>query len=265
MDWVRSTDRYSLIAGVTAWNEGRKVRVIASRCIVGAWLLAGLLSQACAQGIYTCQDGKGRRLSADRLIPECTDREQRELNASGSVKRTVPPVLTAKERAAEEAKAQQAADERKRIAEEKKRELALLSRYPDKSAHDKERRSAIAVADDVIESANHRIAELQVERKKIDGELEFYRKDLAKVPAKLKRLVEENSHQVEEQNRVIANQEKEKRRINARFDEELVNLRRLWAQSLPAAASSAPAAAAAPSSGANPTLAGAKSPASGAH
>ena len=55
-----------------------------------AWVflaLGGVCTTALAQtppvvgGVYTCVDAKGRRLTADRPIPECTDREQRQPEA----------------------------------------------------------------------------------------------------------------------------------------------------------------------------------------
>ena len=50
-------------------------------------------------GVYTCTDAKGRKLTADRPIAECTDREQKILNPSGTVKAKVGPSLTAQEKA----------------------------------------------------------------------------------------------------------------------------------------------------------------------
>ena len=43
-------------------------------------------------------------------------------------------------------------------------------------------------------------------------------------------MVEENDTNMAAQKRFIADQESEKRRVNARFDEELARLRQLWAQ-----------------------------------
>ena len=48
--------------------------------------------------IYTCVDRQGRRLTADRPIAECLDREQRELNSSGTTRRVIQPTMTASER-----------------------------------------------------------------------------------------------------------------------------------------------------------------------
>jgi hypothetical protein len=202
--------------------------IVASALVAG--LLAGPVAPAWADGIFTCVDAKGRRLTSDRPIIECIDREQRELSPSGTVKRRIGPSLTAEERAAEEEKRRLALEEHNRLLEDKKRERALLTRYPDQAAHDRERQGALATADGAIESANHHAQELAKERKRLDLELEFFKNDPAKVPPKLKRQIEENANNVEAQKRFVLAQEEEKRRINVRFDEELSKLRQLWAQ-----------------------------------
>jgi hypothetical protein len=197
---------------------------------IAAGLWAALLPGAGAQGIYTCTDAKGRRLTSDRPIFECIDREQRQLSPGGQVVRKIGPSLTAEERAAEEEKARRATEEANRQLEEKKRDRALLGRYPDKAVHDKERAAAIATVDEVIATANKRIDELRTQHKKLDTELEFYQADVKKAPAQLKRQFEENEHELAAQERFIANQDEEKKRINTRYDEELVRLRGLWSK-----------------------------------
>ena len=200
------------------------------RAISVGFLLGGLCTTGWAQAIFTCIDSKGRRLTADRPIPECTDREQKELNPSGTIRRKVGPTLTAEERVLEEEKQRKEAEERSRQSEEKKRERALLTRYPDKESHDKQRREALALADEAIASAA-KSAEAQVaDRKRMDVELEFYNKDPSKVPPKLRRQIEEADAHIEAQKRFVTNKVAEKQRINARFDEELVKLKQLWAQ-----------------------------------
>eukprot|EP01036_Dinobryon_divergens_P002704 gene2704-3549_t len=59
-------------------------------------------------GIFTCTDARGRTLTADRPIAECSDREQRELNPSGSVRRKVEPTYTARELQEREDRAREA-------------------------------------------------------------------------------------------------------------------------------------------------------------
>ncbi len=200
-----------------------------------AVLLGSWLAPAAAQGIYTCTDGKGRTHTSDRPIADCLDREQKELNPSGTVRRKLGPTLTAQERAAKEEKDRQAEAERSRLAEEKRRDRALLTRYPNKAEHDKERQAALSQVDEVIKAASRRVGELIAQRKGIDAELEFYQKDPSRAPPWLRRQVEENEQSVAIQRRFIADQEGEKKRVNARFDEEQVKLRSLWLLQAPAA------------------------------
>jgi Domain of unknown function (DUF4124) len=210
-------------------------------CVLAALGLMG--AQAWAQGaaastIYSCTDSKGRRLTSDRPIPECIDREQRELNSSGTTKRVLGPTLTAQERIALEEKQKIELEDKLRAQEEKRRDRAMLSRYPTRAAHDKERAGALAQVDDVIKAANKRIAELSDDRKALDAELEFYKKDPDKTPGSLKRRLDETERSVEVQKRFIADQELEKKRVNLRFEEELIRLKQLWALGTPAASTS---------------------------
>ena len=210
-------------------------------------LLATALSGVGAQGIYTCTDGKGRKLTSDRPIADCVDREQLELNPSGTVRRRVGPTLTAQERAVEEARLREATEERARLVEEKRRDHALLIRYPYRSVHDTERAEALAQIDEVIKAAKKRMGELQRQRKMIDSEMEFYMKDPSKAPYSLKRQTEDNEQSSQIQNRFVAEQEAEKKRVNARFDEDLVKLQKFWTLS--------------GGTGAQPTRSGASKPA----
>jgi hypothetical protein len=208
-----------------------------------AWvaLVACLCSIAQAQGIYSCVDGAGRKITADRPIAECIDRPQRQINPSGTVKRVVGPSLTAQERDVQEQKDKAAAEVRAREAEEKRRDRALLLRYPSRAVHDKERAEALDQIDAVIKAASKRTSELAGQRKAIDADLEFYKSDPAKAPSSLKRRLEENDSSAAVQKRFIADQDAEKKRVNMRFDEELVKLNQLWAMG-----TAVPAAAAAP-------------------
>jgi hypothetical protein len=202
----------------------------------GRWLLAGGVALASAAqgqnapvgGIYTCMDAHGRKLTSDRPIPECLDREQKVLNPSGTVAKTVAPSLTASERAHEEARAKQEAEERSRIQDERRRDKALLARFPNLGAHDKERADAIQQLTAASQAARLRLVELTAQRKKLDDEMEFYRKDPSRAPQYLRRQVEENSQSIAAQKRFIADQDDEARRINSRFDGELQRLRQLW-------------------------------------
>jgi hypothetical protein len=184
--------------------------------------------QAPASGIYTCVDAKGRKLTSDRPIAECIDREQKILNPSGTVKSKLGPTLTVRESAELEKKEKQQAEEEARVVEEKRRNRALLIRYPNKAVHDQERADALAQITVVIQTATSRIDELARQRAAMDVELEFYKADISKAPAYLRRQVEENTHSMAVQKRFVSAQEAEVHRVNMRFDDELMRLRQLW-------------------------------------
>lgn len=63
--------------------------------------------------------------------------------------------------------------------------------------------------------------------------MEFYKKDPSKAPPSLRRQIEDNAQSTSVQIRFIADQEEEKKRVNARFDEDLVKLEKFWALSPP--------------------------------
>jgi hypothetical protein len=205
------------------------------------WLSAA--TAVSAQGIFSCTTSSGRKITSDRPIPECAAQDQKELNPSGTVKRVVKPVMTADEQRAADQKAKEENEERARQDEERRKNRALLSRYPNKAAHDKERADSLTQVDEVIRAAQKRIGELGEQRKKIGEEMEFYRKDPSKAPPSLRRQLEDNERSVVVQRRFIGDQEDEKKRANARFDEELDRLRKLWAQAAIPASATAPAAA----------------------
>jgi hypothetical protein len=201
--------------------------------VLGTLLACALAGNAVAQqpsgsGIYTCTDSKGRRITSDRPIMECLDREQRELGATGVTKRVVPPSYTADERAKLEAQRKAQEEVQARIAEEKRRDRALLVRYPSQLVHDKERAEALAQIDEVVTAVVRREESLAKQRQEIGTELEFYQGDVNKAPSWLKRKLEDNESQVQIQKRFLDAQAQEKKRINARFDEELGKLRQLW-------------------------------------
>jgi len=188
------------------------------------------LAQTSGPEVYTCIDRNGRRITSDRFIPECSDREQRVLDASGAERRRIGPVLTEHERSAQEAERRQRAQAKAQEQADRRAERVLLTRYPDEAAHQAERKEALRQVDDVIAIAKGRIAELHADRKKLDEELEFYNGALYKAPVRLQRAFADNDEAVDEQERFILTKQQEKRRINERFDAELAKLRVLWAQ-----------------------------------
>ena len=190
------------------------------------WVIVGCASSAAAS-IYSCTDAAGRRLTSDRPIVECTGREQRVLNADGSVKAVLAPTLSSDERADKEARERDAATERAARQDAMRRDRNLLARFPDEAAHHKAREAAL---DDMRKSvlvSKGRVALFTAERKSLMDEAEFY--TAKTMPGKLKALLDANDASTEAQRSLIQNQQAEVVRINMLYDAELARLRNLWA------------------------------------
>jgi len=129
-----------------------------------------------------------------------------------------------------------AREERAMQLEEKRRDRALLVRYPNKGVHDRERAEALNQIGVVRHAAQNRVGELLRQRTAINAEMEFYKKDPSKAPPSVRRQVEEVTNSLGVQERFISDQDAEIKRVNERFDEELVRLKQLWALQHPAAA-----------------------------
>lgn len=218
---------------------------------LGGWLLLGAgalwMHKAQAQtrstvvGIYTCTDDKGIRRTSDRPIAECIDREQRVLNADGSLKRVVPPTLTPEERAERDVAERRAAEERAALNDAVRRDRNLKARFPNEAAHQRAREAALEVVRAGMRTSQQRIKELDAERRPLTEEAEFYRG--RPVPGRLKQQIEANETSVAAQRDLIQTQEAELQRINRIYDAEREHLRKLWNGARPGSISlvSAPA------------------------
>ena len=200
---------------------GIRVRVLVS-LVVAAWCC-----QAGAQArIYSCVDAKGRRLTADRPIMECLDREQKQYGDNGTVKGRLPPSYTAEERAIEDEKHHQAQVAAQRQAEFKRRDRVLLNRYPNAASHQREREASLARLDDAIGAGEQRLADLARQRKDLEQQ-----SAVAKTVTKSnqsKRQLDENAENLSAQQRLLAAQRDERQRIASRFDDEFARLQVLW-------------------------------------
>ncbi len=210
-------------------------------------LAAMLAGAAQAQAIFSCVDAKGNRITSDRPIIECLDREQQQYDKSGSKRGTLGPSLTATERAALDEKARKDAEELARRAEERQRDKVLVGRYPDDAAHRRERQASLARIDEAIGAGETKAAELQKQRRALEADAKASAEDTVKV-GRLRRAMVENDESQAAIKRLLTAQQEERQRIVKRFDAELARLRVLWAQQpgRPAAAAAArPASAAA--------------------
>ncbi|HEY8878180.1 MAG TPA: hypothetical protein VIN03_11480 [Roseateles sp.] len=201
--------------------------------VAGLFIASTALAQDAspAKGIYTCTTADGRKLTGDRPIPECTAREQRVLNPDGSQRSTLPPFLSPEERAAKDIADRRAAAERIAQQDAIRRDRTLMLRYPNEASHQRARNTALDDATKAMRSSERRIKDLNVERKPLLDEAEFYKGK--PLPAKLKQALDANDASIEAQEVLIENQKAELVRINKGFDAELARLRKLWAGAAP--------------------------------
>ena len=187
---------------------------------------------ASSTAVYSCVDAGGRRLTADRPIEACADREQRMTLPGGAV-RTIGPTYSEKERAEQFARQRQEAEERYRANDGKRRERALAVRFPNKAAHDAERADAVDVLKNQIKIVQERKSSLLGDRAKIDEEMEFYKKDLSKAPQNLQARLKYNRDEMKEVDEQVASINEEIKRTHQRFDEEAQMLKQYWPSSAP--------------------------------
>jgi hypothetical protein len=196
----------------------------------GCLWVQGVQAQTAKAGkgaVFTCVTADGSRLTSDRPIPQCIDREQRQLGRDGSVVRVVPPSYTAEERAAREAAEQKAAAQRAALTEAARMDRNLMRRFPNEAAHNKARASAVGDVQSAIASSKKRLEVLAEERKPLETEAEFYKGKA--LPGMLKRKIDDNDAARQAVTDSLTNNEAELKRVNGNYDLELERLRKLWA------------------------------------
>jgi hypothetical protein len=188
-----------------------------------------------AANIYTCVNAQGQRMTSDRPIAECLDRSQELRNTDGSVKKVVPPSMTAEERASHEERLRQEMAAASAQRDAIRLDRNLLSRYPDEARHQRARKAALEPLNTALAATERRLTELEHGQKRLQEEAEFFKgRDL---PRDLKNKFDQNQVTLQAQQDAVQNHLAEIRRINASYDQELTRLKRLWAGAAPGSVS----------------------------
>lgn len=205
-------------------------------CSVFATASVPVLAQpgAAKQGIFTCVDSAGRRITADRPIPQCADREQRVLSPTGVERARLGPVLSEAEMSQRLELRRKEQLGQQRLQEQRRRDAALLARYPDQSRHDVARREALQPISERQDTVQQRMQALDKEKQALDQELQFYQQDPAKAPARLRATAQDIEKAQQEQQALLDAHADEAKRIHQRFDTELRRLQPLWQSQRPA-------------------------------
>lgn len=195
---------------------------MASRRIEGlaAALLLAALGTAQAQGrlTYCCNDDRGRPVCGDTLPQACYGRAYREINERGMTVRQVAPPLTREQIAEREAAERRRRDEERVRREEERRNQALLQSYASEKDIDYLREKAIADIDESIAKAQARYDEALKRKKKLDEEMEFYRKTTP--PKVLSDEVNEVDSILRAHASVIESKQRDKEAVRVKYDDE---------------------------------------------
>ena len=211
---------------------------------IGPWLLAVLTIAVSptaraadpqpGRPIIQCELN-GKKITSDRPIAECIHKEQRELNPDGSLKRIIPPTLTADEAAAKEQQDREAKADAASRGDAVRRDRNLMLRFPDEQTHHKAREKALGELRLSARISNDRIGGLLEERRKLELEKQFYVNERVNkpLPSVLRQKIDANDAALEAQKSLAQNQVAETERINALYDVELARLKRLWSGAPP--------------------------------
>ncbi|MBD7959673.1 DUF4124 domain-containing protein [Comamonas avium] len=187
-----------------------------------------------AAGIYTCVDASGLRITADRPIAQCADREQRVLGPTGIERSRVGPAMSEVEMSQRLEQRRNELQMQQRVQEQRRRDAVLLTRYPRRESHDVARRDALIQVQEQKVLAQARMQELVQEKRKLQQELEFYGNDHSKLPARLRIAVQDVEDAQQEQRALMDEQNGQVQRVHKRFDAELLRLQPLWQSQEPA-------------------------------
>jgi hypothetical protein len=232
-----------------ASDARRRLRAarLGSLAVVAAACSFSAAADAPRAYIFQCELN-GKKVTSDRLIPECINKEQRQLNPDGSLKSIIVPTLTDDERAEKDRLEREAEVTRVAKNDAIRRDRNLMQRFPNEAAHNDARAKAL---DDLRASAKKseaRIALLMVERTKLEDEKLFYVNDHVNkpLPSGLKQKLDANEASLEAQKSLAQNQDSEVVRINKLYEAELTRLRKLWAGAQPGSLGPVPQAVIAP-------------------
>ncbi|MGZ8259314.1 MAG: hypothetical protein ACXWUL_02045 [Caldimonas sp.] len=213
-------------------SEPRLARVVGRGAVVALTLACGIAiaEEKVPRSSFSCIVN-GKKVVSDRLIPECNNTEQRELNSDGSVKRVVKPTPTTEER--EEIERREL-EEKIRLAalnDAVRRDRNLMQRFPDEAAHKKAREKALDELRISERNSAARIALLLEEKKKLDEEKQFYENERVKksLPSALRQKIDANDAALAAQRSVAQNAQRELDRIDKNYEAELQRLKKLWA------------------------------------
>jgi hypothetical protein len=191
-----------------------------------AMLSAFCILPASAQ-IYMCKDASGRTLTSDRPIPECSNREMREMGKDGVTRRVIAAPLTAEEKRKRTQEEEKKKAEATALEEQRKSDRALMARFSSEKTIEDARRRALEIAEDAIKREKVSMDATEKQLAQFQKDAEGYTKRKAKVPANLQGKIDDATRAIEDSNKQIKERQDELVEINAKFDVYLKRYREI--------------------------------------
>jgi hypothetical protein len=181
------------------------------------------LSLPAAARTFCCSDKAGHRICGDILPVECEDRAYKEIGDKGI--RNVEAPLTAEQKAQRDAEAAKKKEQERALAEQRRKDRALLNTYSSEKDIDALRDRALADQESAGKVTQDKYNAAVKRKQQLDKELEFYAKK--PVPANLKAQIRDNDTEIDSQKKALDDRQKDIEATRARFEEDRKRYREL--------------------------------------
>jgi hypothetical protein len=189
-----------------------------------AALAIGLgLSLPAAARTFCCTDKTGHRICGDTLPEQCDDRAYKEFGDKGI--RNVEAPLTAEQKAQREAEAARKKEQERLVADQRRKDRALLNTYSSEKDIDVLRDRAVADLEGAGKATQDKYDAAIKRKGQLEKELEFYAKK--PVPANLKAQIRDNDIEIEAQKKALADRQKDVEATRQRFEDDRKRYREL--------------------------------------
>lgn len=196
------------------------------------FLLFGAMAFPALAATYKWVDEKGITHYGDTIPPQYVNQGVTEINTKGQVIRKTDPALTPAQIKAHEEDLAKQKETGRQSEDRRRRDVALVGTYTTEQEIDLARDRNTRQIDGIIGSARERLVAAQGNMKQLADQLEFYQgKDKAgkprRAPAELLQEMEQVRRDQSALNAAIAELEKQKIQIAARFDEDRARFREI--------------------------------------
>lgn len=213
-------------------------------CVAGITVITAIPANAQDARIYCCDDAAGRKVCGDFVPRECERRAYEERDSKGYVVNRVDAPLTPEQQAKRSAELERKQDEEKAKADERRRNMALLSTYASESDIDSARDRSLRDVDKLIKEAEQAVTSAQNNLAKANAEKEFYKGK--EPPAELKSKIRDLEATVAAKRVVVDARKRDIGLVTAKFAEERTKYRELKGISGPSPVSAPKVGGAAP-------------------